>query len=149
QYPNSPLRAAVRFRHAENAYFAALAAEKQPNPNREAVNKALDEAAKRYQAVIDQHPEFERASLARYGVALARLRQGDYEKAQAALEAIPGPDRNGELALTPYLLADCLIRQAPARADDALAAGKLQEQLQNAAQLLDGYINASPKEPET
>jgi TolA-binding protein len=140
----SPLAAAVSFRHAENAYFAALAAEKNPGE----AAKLFDESAKRYRAVVEKYPEFERANLARFGLALACYRKADYEGAQQALEAVPAQDRTGELALAPYLLADCLIRQAPAKADDALAAGKLQEQLLNAAQMLDSFVGAQPKAPE-
>jgi TolA-binding protein len=142
--PRSPLCAAVSFRHAENTYFAALAAEKDPAESA----KLFDEAAKRYRVVVEKYPEFERAHLARLGLALACYRKADYEGAQQALEAVPAPDRTGELALVPYLLADCLIRQAPARADDALAAGKLQEQLLNAVQLLDAFVGAQPRSSE-
>src|SRR5262249_9179712 len=58
--PKSPLLPAVLFRHAENAAFAALAAEKNAGlPNRaQAVAQLRDEAVKRYQAVVDKFPEF-------------------------------------------------------------------------------------------
>src|SRR5262249_43270996 len=72
----------------------------------------------------------------------------DYAGAQQALQDIPAPERVGDLAVSAYLLADCLLRQAPAKAEDALAAGKLQEQLQTAAGLLDGFIGAAPKAAE-
>src|SRR5204863_10172806 len=45
-------------------------------------------------------------------------------------------------------LASCLIKMAPVKTDDAIAAGKLQEQLQNAAGLLDGFVGANPQAPE-
>src|SRR5262249_12521924 len=59
-YPKSPLLPSVLFRHAENAYFVAAAAEKNPNlPNRAAeLAKFNDEVVKRYQAVVDRFPEF-------------------------------------------------------------------------------------------
>jgi TolA-binding protein len=150
-YPKSSLLPAVLFRHAENAYFQALAAEKKPNlPNRaQELARLNDEAIKRYQAVVDKFPEFPYASLARYGVALGYYRKGDLEKAKDGLEAIPAPDRSGDLAAVPYVLADCLIRLAPAKADDAVAAVKLQEQLQGASELLDGFANAQPNGPQT
>jgi TolA-binding protein len=146
-YPRSPLLAAVLFRHAENAYFQARAAEKNPNlPDRDrTLARLYDEAANRYQVVVEKFPEFTYVNHARYGRGLVFYRKGDYDKARKALEGIAQADRNGDLALTPYLLADCLMRLAPARADDALAAGKLQEQLQAAAELLDGFVNAEPK----
>src|SRR5262249_38268853 len=71
----------------------------------------------------------------------------DYEKARTIFEAIPAADRNGDLAITPYLIADCLIRTAPTKIDDALAAGKLEEQLKGAAENLESYIGADAKAP--
>ncbi len=149
-YPKSPLLPAVLFRAAENASFAALAAEKNPNlPDRDkTLARLLDEAAKRYQEVIDKYPEFTYVNHARYAVGMMFYRKGDYEKAHKALEGIAQADRNGDLALTPYLLADCLLRLAPAKADDALAAGKLQEQLQAAVELLTGFVESDPKGPQ-
>jgi tetratricopeptide (TPR) repeat protein len=150
-YLKSTLLPAVQFRAAENAYFTALAAEKNPNlPNRATeLPKLFDEAAKRYQVVVEKYPEFAHANLARYGLALTYYRKGDLEKTQASLEKIPPPDRVGDLALVPYLQADCLIRLAPAKADDALAAGKMEEQLKAAAEMLDGFIAAQPNGSQT
>src|SRR5581483_7164697 len=108
-----------------------------------------DEAIKLYQAVADKFPEFAYANLARHGVALGYYRKGELEKAKDILEGIPAPERSGELAAVPYVLADCLLRLAPAKADDAIAAGKLQEQLQGAAELLEGFVNAQPNGPQT
>ncbi len=141
-YPKSTLLPMVLFRYAENAYFASLAAEKLPDVNARAKETARlqEEAAKRYQVVIDKFPEFPQIALARYGVGMSLYRKGDYEKAKATLELIPGADRNGELAVTPYLLADCLIRLTPTKVEDALTAGKVQEQLQAAVELLEGFI---------
>lgn len=149
-YPKSPLLPAVLFRHAENAYFAALAAEKNPNlPNRaQELARLNDEVIKRYQTVADRFPEFHYVNLARHGLALAHYRKGELEKAKEVLETIPAAERSGDLAAVPYILADCLIRLAPARADDALAAGKLEEQLKEAAELLDGFVNAQPTGPQ-
>ena len=79
----------------------------------------------------------------------ASPRQEDWEKAIAALEAIPGPERNGDLAPVPYVLADCLIRTAPAKAEDALADNMLREKLTAAAALLDAFIAANPKAEQT
>jgi TolA-binding protein len=150
-YPKSTLLPAVLFRFAENAYFVALAAEKNVNlPNRaQELARLYDEAAKRYQVVIDRFPDFTYINLARFGLALAIYHKGDLEKAQKLLESIPATERNGDLASVAYLLADCLIRTAPAKADDALAAGKLEEQLKAAAELLDSYVAAQPNEPQT
>jgi TolA-binding protein len=150
-YPKSSLLPAVLFRHAENAYFQALAAEKNPNlPNRvQELARLNDEVIKRYQAVADRFPEFPYVNLARQGVALGHYRKGDLEKAKDVLEGIPAADRSGEMAAVPYVLADCLIRLAPTKADDAVTAGKLQEQLKEASELLDGFVNAQPNSPQT
>jgi TolA-binding protein len=150
-HPKSVLLPAVLFRHAENAYFSALAAEKMPNPadrTRE-TTRWNDEAIKRYQAVVEKYPEFAHVNLARYGLGMAYYRKGDLDKSREKLESIPAADRNGDLALVSYQLADILIRQAPARADDALAAGKLEEQLKAAIELLEGFAGSQPSGPQT
>ncbi|HEY7153201.1 MAG TPA: tetratricopeptide repeat protein [Gemmataceae bacterium] len=150
-HPKSVLLPAVLFRHAENAYFQAVAAEKLPNPadrTRES-NRWTEEAIKRYQVVVEKYPEFAHTNLARYGLGLVYYRKGDLDKAKEKLEAIPAADRNGDLALVSYQLADILIRQAPAKADDALAAGKLEEQLKTAIELLEGFAAGQPKGPQT
>jgi TolA-binding protein len=150
-HPKSVLLPAVLFRHAENAYFSELAAEKLPNPPDRAreVNRWNDEAIKRYQVVVEKHPEFAQVNLARYALGVTYYRKGELEKARQILEAIPAAERNGDLALVSYQLADLLIRQAPAKADDALAAGKLEEQLKAAIELLDGFVGSQPNAPET
>src|SRR5262249_37611888 len=84
-------------------------------------------------------------NLARYGVGMVHYRKGEYEKAEAAFNAIAAADRNGDLAIVPYLIADCAMRLAPTKVDDAIAGGKLQEDLGKAAELLDGFIGADPK----
>ncbi len=128
-HPKSTLLSEVLFRRAENAYFTAQTAEKNANlPDRtNALNKMYDEVIKRYSAVVDRDPEFKSINLARYGVAMGHYRKGDLEKTVEVLKTIPDGDRNGDLAIVPYLQADCLIRTAPAKADDALAAGRLQD----------------------
>jgi tetratricopeptide (TPR) repeat protein len=150
QYPESPLRVPVMFRLAENAYFVALAAERKPDlPNRQAeLAKLFDEAAKRYQAVIDKGGEFERLSLAKFGLAMCQFKKGEFAKAKEILEQIPNSDRNGALAYTPYLLADCLLREAPATVSGAGETRKLLESLEQVAGDLDGFIGANPKAPE-
>ncbi|HEX3148844.1 MAG TPA: tetratricopeptide repeat protein [Gemmataceae bacterium] len=150
QFPESPLRVPVLFRLAENAYFVALAAEKRTDlPNRQAeLNKLFDEAAKRYAAVVEKGGEFERLSLARFGLAMCLFKKGEFDKAKDILDKIPNADRSGELAYTPYLLADCMLRQAPATVSGAGETRKLLEALEEAAGLLDGFVNANPKAPE-
>jgi TolA-binding protein len=141
----SPLVAGVHFCRAENAYFKAQAAPKGA-PEAAAAN---EEAARRYRLVVEKFPDFPHANLARYSLALICYQQGDLEKAREVLESIPPSDRGAELAPVAYLLADCLLRLAPAQADDALAAGRLQEDLQNVVQLLDAFIAGQPKGPHT
>lgn len=150
-FPQSTLRPAVLFRRAENAAFAALAAEKNAAlPDRASqLAKMYEDVSKRYAAVIEKYPEFPHVHVARYGLAQAHYRRGDLEKAAEVLRAIPDTERQGELALASYLEADCLIRTAPTKADDALAAGKLEEQLKSAAELLEKFAAAQPTGPQT
>jgi TolA-binding protein len=150
KYSKSPLLPEVLFRHAENAYFTALAAEKNPNlPDRaNALAKLNDEAIKRYGVVVEKYPEFAHVNLARYGVAMGHYRKGDLDKAMDVLKTIPDAERNGELALVPYVQADCLIKTAPAKVDDALAAGKLQDQLKEAIALLEAFSGGQAQSPQ-
>jgi TolA-binding protein len=152
RFPKSTLSPAILFRHAENSYFRTLAAEKEPNPQQRAkVLPALyDETARRYQAVIDGYPEFAQVNLARYGLAMTYYRKGDLELAHKGLEAIPLADRNGELAVVPYLMADCLLRLAPPGVpEDALETGKLEAKLKGAAEMLEGFLGAQPNGPQS
>ncbi|MBA4190138.1 MAG: hypothetical protein C0467_19310 [Planctomycetaceae bacterium] len=143
QFPNSALTPLVMYRSAENAFRKAEDIAKQNNPA--ATKAAYIEAAKKYEEVVAKFPEFERLSRARYGLGLCLLAQEDWEKAASALDAIPGPDRNGDLAPVSYILADCLIRLAPAKAEDALQDNMLREKLSAAAGLLDGFVAGNPK----
>ena len=149
-FPRSPLLPVVMFRTAENAYFAALAAEKRPDFPNKAVElpKLYEEAAKRYKVAIERYPEFDRLALARYGLAMCHFKKNDFEEAQKILETIPLADRVGDLSHAPYLLAECQIRLAPVKIEDALQIGMLQERLQAAAGNLDAFIGGNPKAPE-
>jgi TolA-binding protein len=146
-YPKSPFLAAIAFRFAENAYFGSLAAEKNPDVNvrTKEVARLQEEAAKRYRVVVDKYPEFAQVNLARFGLAMTFYRKGEYEKAKAAFDTIPGTDRGGDLAAVSYLLADCLIRLTPTKTEDSIATAKAKEQLQEAAGLLDGFFGADQK----
>jgi tetratricopeptide (TPR) repeat protein len=147
QFPNSTLMPLVAFRAAENAYAKAEALVKQ---NRPADAKgAFAEAAARYTEVVARYPEFERVNRAKYGQALCHIAAEDWEKAIKVLESIPAAERVGDLAPVPYVLADCLIRTAPARAEDALQDGVLREKLGAAAALLDGFVAANPRTDQT
>jgi TolA-binding protein len=150
-YPKSTLLNAVLFRFAENAYFAALAAEKNPSlPNRAVeLPKLQNEVIKRYSELLAKFPDFEYANAARYGLGMIHYRKGELDKAKAVLEKIPAPDRSGELAAASYLLADCLLRQVPTKVDDALAAGRAQEELEAASKLLDEFLSQQPNGSQT
>ncbi len=149
-YPKSPLLPAVLFRHAENAFLSAVTAAANPNlPNRDQELKTrFGEAIKRHQQVIDKYPEFVHVNLARLGLGTSHYRLGEYEKALAALSAIPESERTGDLATVPYLLADCILRTTPTDAADALAAGRARQQLTNAIKLLETFIGAQPNSPQ-
>jgi TolA-binding protein len=151
EHAKSVLLPGVLFRHAENAWQRVLEAEKKPDAGeRERERKQwTEEAVKRYGAVVEKFPEFRHTNLARYGLGMAHYQAGRLDKAREALERIPVSDRTGELGLVSYQLADILIRQAPAKADDAVAAGKLEEQLKKAVELLEGTANAQPPLPQS
>jgi TolA-binding protein len=136
-HPNSILLSEVLFRHAENMHFLQRSAKTKPEPK--------DNEA--YQAVILRSPDSGQANLARFAQALNAYRRGEWEPARKLVEDIPAPDLTGDVAAASFVLADCLIRLAPAQADDALAAGRLQEQLGNAAALLEGFAAENPDSP--
>jgi cellulose synthase operon protein C len=150
-YPKSVLLPSVLFRYAENAYFVSLLAEKAAKPEDRAkeVARTTEEVLKRYQVVVEKYPEYPQINLARYGLAMAYYRKGDLEKAREKLETIPPGDRNGELAVVPYQLADCLLKLAPAKTDDAISAARLEETLKVAVEQLESYIGANPNGPQT
>ncbi len=150
-YPNSTLLPTVLFRYAENAYFSALAADKLPNPadRQREKTKWLDESIKRYQIVVDKYPESPHINLARYGIGMAYYQKGEPDKARELLAAIPVSERSGELAVVPYELADCLIRLAPVKTDDAITAGKLEESMRTATEMLEGFAASQPTAPQT
>lgn len=142
-FPKSPYLPAVLFRAGENAAFQLAAVEKDPQfPNRDKeIERLTAETAKRYQTLIDRYPEFEYAGLARYGMALSHYRKGEFEKAQAIFAGIASGDRKDDLAMAGYLQADCLIRLAPVKVEDAIAGGKLGEDMTAACEQLDGFVS--------
>lgn len=130
-YPKSSLLPEALFRRAESAFFLGRD----------------DEAGRGYGLVAEKSPDFAQANVARLGLAWTLYRKGEFEKARTALAAIPVSERGGELAQVPYLMADCLLRTIPLKADDALAAGKLTEQLNQATDLLNEFVTAQPDDP--
>jgi tetratricopeptide (TPR) repeat protein len=142
QYPQSPLLPWILFHAAENAYRQAEAARQQNNANATAL---FQKAAQNYEELVNKYPEFDQAPRARLGLALCRIAFNKYEEAIPVLEAIPAPARTQGLSVVSYLLADCLLRTAPERAEDALADNMLREKLTTAAGQLETFIAASPK----
>jgi len=152
KYPKSSLLAQAAFTYAENAVFRAAALEKStpPSPDRsKQLNVLYDEAFKRLDNVVRMHPDFGKIPLVRYTIGLTFYRKGDWEKAYQAWSEISSPDRVGDVALTSYLMGDCILRQTPAilpEDADAIAVGKVEEQLRTAAELLDAFAAGSPKD---
>jgi TolA-binding protein len=147
-YPQSPLLPTALFRWAENAYLQLLAGENNPGlPNRaQTLVKLADDAAKRYEEIIDKLPR-SYLSQARCGLAIVYCRKQDFAKARSILEAIPAAERKDDLAVASYLLADCLLHLAAApvaQAGDEASKAKLKKELQEAADLLEGFIGSSP-----
>ena len=148
-YPKSTLLPAVLFRMAENSYLTALAAadDKTPQP-RDEQDKLFAAAIARYQKLLGKYPEFDFSDLARQAMATCHARLGQYSEAIAILITIPESNRTGELALVPYLLAECHIRTLPPEAEDALTAERLIETAEDAAKLLESFVSAQPKSPQ-
>jgi TolA-binding protein len=146
RFPQSSLLAPVLFVFAENSYFRVLAAEKA-NQQKE-LPPLYGEAIKRFQTVITKFPEYPKINIARYSLGLTFYRQGDLKNTLATLKDIPAPERGGDITLTSFLIADCIMRQVPNIVpDDALAAGKMEEQLKSAAENLETFIGSAAKDP--
>jgi TolA-binding protein len=147
QYPNSPLLPLVLYRSAENSFVKAEQFVKQNNAP--AAKQTYTETIKKFEELVAKYPEFERISRAKYGLALCFRALEDWEKAAAILETIPAGERSSDLNPAPYILADCLIRTAPAKAEDALQDNMLREKLGAAAVLLEVFVAANPRAAET
>jgi TolA-binding protein len=150
RYGQSTLLPAVLFTYAENSFFRIVALEKNPDVNvrGKEMPKLFDETTKRFRAIVEKYPEFAKVNYARYSLGLTLYRHGDLPAALKVFNEIPAPERGGDLALTSYLIADCLLRQTPTTVpDDALAAGKMEEQLKAAADALDAFIGGNAKDP--
>jgi TolA-binding protein len=139
-YPRSLLLPEVLLRRAENAAFVA-------RTRSGADTRLIDEAVRHYRQVVDKYAESPGVNQARYGLAMVYYRRGDWEKAHQVLSGIAAADCSGDLAAVPYVMADCLIRLAPTGADDAVTAGRLQEQLGTAAELLGAFVAERPDDP--
>ena len=146
RFPQSTLMPMVLFVSGENSYFRMLAAEKNAGQAKE-LPKLFEETKTRFEKVIDKYPEFPKINVARYSLGLTFYRKGDLVAAQKVLGDIPGPERIGDIGLTSFLIADCVLRQIPnVVPDDALAAGKMDEQLKSAAEALEAFVAAQPKD---
>jgi TolA-binding protein len=145
----SALTPAVLFCAAENSFFRVVAAEKNPSvaERKKQLPPLFDEAIKRYTVVVEKYPEYAKINLARYSLGLTWYRKGDLDKAQHVLADIPMADRTSDLKLTSYLIADSILRQVPAvLPEDAIAAGKMEEQLKGCVDLLDNYVSTHPRD---
>ena len=110
---------------------------------------AYAEAAKKYEEVVEEVPRVRAREprAVRPGAVLHRA--GGLGEGDRGARSDPGPERNGDLAGGRYVLADCLIRTAPAKAEDALQDNMLREKLTAAASLLDAFVAANPKAEQT
>lgn len=148
-YPASMLRPTVMFWQAENSYHRGIElAAMGTDANADEVKKLQAQAAQQYAAVVEKWPEFSQASAARFGLGMAYYRQGEFDKAQKQLANVMEADRVGELAGASYYQADCLVRAMPETADDALSAGRLAGQLEEAVKLLAAFVGGEER-PET
>jgi TolA-binding protein len=146
QFPQSSLMPAVLFCAADNAYFRILAVDRNPNAaeREKQLPPLCDEAIKRFAEVVAKYPEYPKINLARFSLGLAHYRKGELDQAQKVLSEIPGPERVGEVGQASYLIADCILRQVPQTVpEDALAAGKMEEQLKTSADLLAAFVETN------
>ena len=146
-YPRSTLLAAVLFRSAENAYFTAVVAAKDPK-TKGSHAQLFAETVRRYRQLLKLSGDFHYAHLARQGLATLYYRQERYDEAIAVLKAIPESDRTGALAAASHMLADCYLRTLPAESDDAVGAARLIARVDQAAKLLEGFVGANKTRPE-
>jgi outer membrane protein assembly factor BamD (BamD/ComL family) len=145
-FPASTLLPSVWFRAAENSRLAASSSA-AGNSRTAETDRLLAEAVERYRRLLRQYPDFELANLARFGQAIAHYQLRQYKEAIAALAEIDAANRVGELAVVPYLLADCHIRLLPDEVHDALQAGELIERTEQATKLLEGYVGTLDNSP--
>ena len=68
------------------------------------------ETAKRFQNVIAKYPEFPKINVARYSLGMTLYRQGEIKNSLTVLSDVPIAERGGELGLTNFLIADCILR---------------------------------------
>ena len=139
-YPSSTLLPVVLFRAAESAYLRAV---KTADPNGQ--KAALAEAVARYKRIVRKYPDFPHINMARHGLATSLYRLGNHAEAALTFATIPDPDRSGDLADAPYLLADCLMRGFPAETDDAIQAARFIQQAEQATKLLGNFAAAQPQ----
>ena len=152
KFPKSTLLPAVLFRHAENAYFMALAAEKIPKPAERAtevgqVDRRDDQALHGgRREVSGVHLRQHRPLRPRHGLlSQRRSRKGE------------GPARgDSRHAIAPATWQLCPIRSrtssfAPPRRKPTMpsAAGRLEEAMKAAIEQLEGYVGANPTGPQT
>jgi cellulose synthase operon protein C len=147
-FPQSVLLPSVLYRQAENSF--ARTTELAKDRNRAAELKTrYEESIVKFKEVVDKFPEFERVNYARFSLAVCLTQLGNLEEAVKVFDAIPGPDRAGELSIASYMQADCLIRLAPTKAEDALQENQIREKLTAAAGQLESFVASNPKAPET
>lgn len=140
-FPRSLLLSEVLFRQAENTAALARSAATAEG------DRLNDDALRQYRLVIERFPESLQVTQARLGLALVQYRRGLLEPTVETLEQIPANEQEGDLALAPFLLADCLIRLAPAQADDAVTAGQVNAQLGKAVEILSSLVAGQPNHP--
>jgi len=146
-YPKSAFLPDVMFRYAENAWLMAVGMSNSPGQETEQ-KRLYQEALARYQKLVEKFPDSPLASPARHGMGMAHYQLGHYAEALKALAAIPEPERAGELATVPYLMADCRLRMLPASAEDALSMARMLDQLNETANLLTAFASANENAPQ-
>ncbi len=146
-FPLSPALADVLYCYAENAVkLAQQATVKSSLTNPDAL-KWFDVAVVRYGRVIEKFPEYAKVGQAQAGIANVHYQLGRFAEAAEAFAKLPDGDRTGELANTNYLQADCLLRSLSADTSNALAAGRVVQQLMEVIDLLGKHTAGQTNQP--
>jgi TolA-binding protein len=132
-FPESERAADAAVRHAENALLG----------------EELNEAVRRFGAVMARYPGTTTAQMAMIGLAQVEYQRGNLEGAMKIAGEIPEAERTGDLAFASYLIGECLLRglSREDEAEDALAAARLMEQLKEVGDRFNAFMLARSEDP--
>ena len=153
KFPKSPLLPDVLFRSRRERLLHRPGRGEEPEPAQPRSGAGQAErrgASSAISVVVEKYPEFaarQPGPLRRgHGHCTARA---SWTRRRRCSRRFPPPTATATWPWCRTCWPTACMRTAPAKADDALAAGKLQEQLKEAVELLDAFIGGQPNSPET